>query len=141
MSSRYLQQVLLLSGPGQDPAPADVLLQDGVIAAIGPEAADRARALGLEPLQAAGWLLAPALVDPHSLLEDPHTGVAETQASLERSAIAAGYGTVALLPQARHWRDSPATLSLPHKASGLRLLLWGSLSRGGAGQELAPRFQ
>ena len=53
MSSRYLQQVSLLSGPGQDPAPADVLLEDGVIAAIGPEAADRARALGLEPLQAA----------------------------------------------------------------------------------------
>ncbi len=33
MSSRYLQQVSLLSGPGQDPAPADVLLQDGAIAA------------------------------------------------------------------------------------------------------------
>ena len=138
MSSRYLQQVSLLSGPGQDPFPADVLLQDGVIAAIGPEAVDRARALGLEPLQAVGWLLAPALVDPYSQLEDPHTGVAETLASLERSAIAAGYGTVALLPQARRWRDSPATLSLPPTTSGLRLLLWGSLSRGGAGQELAP---
>ena len=138
MSSRYLQQVSLLSGPNQDPVPADVLLQDGVIVAIGPEAGERATALGLAPLNAEGWLLAPALVDPHSLLEDPHTGVAETQASLERSAIAAGYGTVALLPQARPWRDSPASLSLPPSASGLRLLLWGSLSRGGAGQELAP---
>ena len=138
MSSRYLQQVSLLSGPEQDPTPADVLLQDGVIAATGPEAAGRAAALGLDPLPAAGWLLAPALVDPHSLLEDPHNGVAETQASLERSAIAGGYGTVALLPQARPWRDSPASLGLPPSASDLRLLLWGSLSRGGAGLELAP---
>lgn len=138
MRSRYLQQVSLLIGPGQEPAPADVLLEDGAIAALGPEASARATALGLEPLQAGGWLLAPALVDPHSLLEDPHTGLAETQASLERAASAAGYGTVALLPQARPWRDSPASLSLPAAASGLRLLPWGSLSRGGAGQELAP---
>ena len=138
MSSRYLQQVSLLSGPGQDPAPADVLLQDGEIVAIGPEAGVRAAALGLQPLMAAGWLLAPALVDPHSLLEDPHNGRAETQASLERSAIAAGYATLALLPQACPWRDSPATLCLAPTVSGLRLLLWGSLSRGGAGQELAP---
>ena len=138
MSSRFLQQVSLLSGPDQDPAPADVLLQDGAIAAIGTEAVARAAALRLQPLQASGWLMAPALVDPHSLLEDPHTGVAETQTSLERSAIAAGYGTVALLPQARPWRDSPAALSLSPTASGLRLLLWGSLSRGGAGEELAP---
>ncbi|MFM7651769.1 MAG: dihydroorotase [Vulcanococcus sp.] len=138
MVSRYLQQVSLLSGPGQDPAPADVLLEQGVIAAIGPQAGERAAALGLDPLPAAGWLLAPALVDPHSLLEDPHTGSAETLASLERSAVAAGYASVALLPQARPWRDSPATLSLPPTASGLRLLLWGSLSRGGDGQELAP---
>jgi len=138
MSGRYLQQVSLLSGPGHDPEPADVLLLDGVIVATGVEAADRAAAHALEPLNASGWLLAPALVDPHSLLEDPHTGTAETLASLERSAIAAGYGTVALLPQARPWRDHPASLSLPAASSGLNLLLWGSLSRGGAGQELAP---
>ncbi|MFM7315018.1 MAG: hypothetical protein ACKO0M_17980 [Cyanobium sp.] len=141
MRSSYLRQVSLLSGPDQDPQPADVLLQDGVLCAIGPEAAVRAAALGLAPLAAEGWLLAPALVDPHSLLEDPHTGVAETLASLERSAIAAGYGTVALLPQAQPWRDSPAALSLPRTAGRLRLLLWGSLSRGGAGQELAPHAE
>jgi len=138
MNSRFLQQVLLLAGPGQDPVPADVLLEQGAIAAIGAEAAAMAAQRGLEPLPAAGWLLAPALVDPHSLLEDPCNGVAETQDSLERSAAAAGYGTLALLPQARRWRDSPEALQLRQSGSWLQVLLWGSLSRGGEGQELAP---
>ena len=139
MTARCLRQVLLLEGPGLDPAPADVLIQaDGTIAAIGAAALEGAADLGLTPVDASGWLMGPALVDPHSLLEDPHSGVAETLASLERSAVAAGYGTVALLPQARRWRDCPETLGLPPRHSALELPLWGSLSRGGAGQELAP---
>jgi dihydroorotase len=137
VSRRYLQQVSLLRGPDRTPSPTDVLLEAGAIAAIGAEAGQRAAAAGVEPQNAAGWLLAPALVDPHSLLEDPSNGRAETQLSLERSALAAGYGTVALLPQARCWRDSPDALQLA-TGSGLSWRLWGSLSLGGAGQELAP---
>lgn len=139
MIPRWLRQVSLLAGPGQEPITTDVLLDaDGSIAALAAEAPDRARALGLEPSDASGLLLAPALVDPHSLLEHPSSGAAETLETLERSAVAAGYGTVALLPQAGRWRDCPDALTLPVPASGLRLLLWGSLSCGGAGQELAP---
>jgi dihydroorotase len=137
MRSRFLQGVQLLAGAGQAPRRADVLLENGTIAAFDAEAADRAGALGLRPIQAGGWLLAPALVDPHSELEDPHRGAAETLASLERSAIAAGYGTVALLPRAHTWRDRPECLHLP-ASSRLRLLLWGSVSRAGRGEELAP---
>jgi dihydroorotase len=138
MTSHLLRQVQLLEGPDQAPRPCDVLIENGRIAAIGAEAPGRGAALGLAPLAAEGWLLAPPLVDPHSQLEDPHTGAAETLASLERSAIAAGYGTVALLPQARSWRDRPERLPLPCGGSGLRLLCWGSFSLDGAGQELAP---
>jgi dihydroorotase len=138
MRSRYLQQVQLLSGAGQEPQPADVLLRDGAITAIGAAATREAQALGLTAETAAGWLLAPALVDPHSLLEDPCHGAADTLASLEHAAIAAGYGTVALLPQARSWRDTPERLVLPSTGGGLKLLVWGAFSRSGGGQELAP---
>ncbi|MFM8935471.1 MAG: dihydroorotase [Vulcanococcus sp.] len=138
MSSRYLQQVQLLPAAGQTPQPCDVLLADGAIAALGSEASAAAAHLGLEPLPARGWLLAPALVDAHSLLEDPCQGAAETLVSLEQSASAAGYGTVALLPRARSWRDTPERLNLPAGNGGLQLLLWGAFSSGGAGQELAP---
>jgi dihydroorotase len=124
---RLLRQVQLLEGPEQPPRPCDALIDQGRLVAWGPEALQRGEALGLEPLAAEGWLLAPALVDPHSQLEDPHTGSAETLASLERSALAAGYGTVALLPQAVSWRDRPERLQL-QRAMGLRLLCWGSFS-------------
>ncbi len=83
------------------------------------------------------WLLAPVLVDPHSHLEDPDSGTAETLASLANECAAAGYGTVALLPRARSWRDRPESLGLAWPAP-LCLKLWGSLSRGGQGEALAP---
>ena len=139
---RLLSQVQLLEGPGLPPRRADVLLENGQLAAEGEPARTRAAALGLCPLDASGWWLAPPLVDPHSLLEDPHTGRAETLDSLARSAVAAGYGWVALLPQARRWRDAPEALQLSAPAgSGLSLGLWGSLSLGGQGQELAPHAE
>jgi dihydroorotase len=84
------------------------------------------------------WLLAPVLVDPHSYLEDPYLGTAETLASLAAECAAAGYGSVALLPRARLWRDSPESFNLSWPEP-LQLLLWGSLSLGGAGEALAPQ--
>ena len=136
--SLLLQQVQLLAGPDQQPTPTDVLLSGPELTALGEEARQRATALGLTPLPAQGWLLAPCLVDPHSHLEDPWLGTAETLASLERSASAAGYGTIALLPRARSWRDRPEQLqALLSRDSALQLLLWGSFSRGGEGLELA----
>jgi dihydroorotase len=133
----FLKQVQLLQGPDQAPRGADVLLHNGSIVAIGPEARRLAKEEGLEPVAAQHWLLAPALVDPHSVLDDPLTGVAETMASLARSAIAAGYGTVALLPQALSWRDRPERLQPQEPTSPLQILHWGSFSRGGAGESLA----
>ncbi len=139
---RLLRQVQLLEGPDRPPRRADVLLEHGQLAAEGEPARTRAAALGLAPLEASGWWLAPPLVDPHSLLEDPHRGRAETLDSLARSAVAAGYGWVALLPQARRWRDAPEALQLAAPAdSGLELRLWGSLSLGGEGLELAPHAE
>ena len=88
-------------------------------------------------IDAAGCWLGPALVDPHSVLEDPLQGRAETLDSLAAAAAAGGYGTVALLPWARGWRDRPERLSLRWPIP-LRLPLWGSFSRDGEERELAP---
>ena len=132
-----LEQVQLLEGPDQPPRLTTVLLESGSFSAQGEAARQRGVALGLSPVQAEGWLLAPCLVDPHTQLDDPWLGTAETLASLERSAIAAGYGTVALLPRASSWPDRPDRLQPLDPASPLQWLLWGSFSRGGEGQELA----
>jgi dihydroorotase len=132
-----LQQVQLLEAEGVEPRCADVLILEGRLAAIGSSAASEAAACGARVLEAMGWLLAPALIDPHSHLEDPATGAAETLDSLERSALAAGYGTVALLPRASSWRDRPERLQPLAAISPLQWLLWGSFSHGAQGLDLA----
>ena len=133
----WLQQVDLLEAEGLEPRRTDVLIEQGCLAAIGSDASTRAAAHGLQPIAAEGWLLAPSLVDPHSCLEEPANGRAETLYSLQRSALAAGYGTLALLPRALSWRDRPERLQLPSADGAPELLLWGSFSDGGAGEDLA----
>ncbi len=134
----WLQQLQLLGAPGQPRAGGEALIgADGSLIALGEAAAAQAHAAGLQPQACPDAWLAPALVDPHSVLEEPLGGRAETLASLTAAAAAGGYGTLALLPWASPWRDSPEQLVLP-AADPLRLLLWGSFSRGGGDAELAP---
>ena len=161
MSPIWLQQVQVLAGVDQPVQCTDVLLAGegdpdaGALLAWGEAVQPRALALGLRPVQASGWILAPPLVDPHSVLEEPISGRCETLASLRAAAAAGGYGTVALLPWAPSWRDRPERLTLPLPSplsspltsppagSGaglepLHLRLWGSFSLEGQDQELAP---
>lgn len=153
-STVLLRQVNLLEGPGLPERREDVLLERTRLAAIGPAAAigSAAGATGADPSGAPGsptqpvvieashlWL-APALVDPHSVLDDARLGRAETLASLAEAARAGGYGTVALLPWASPWRDRPEALDLAWP-DPLRLLLWGAFSQGGGDQDLAPHAE
>ncbi len=134
----WLHQVQLLAGPGEPIARRDALIDpDGALVAWGEEATRQATALALTPTDAQSWLLAPALVDPHSVLEHPVGGRAEDLDSLAAAAAAGGYGTVALLPWASPWRDRPERLGLRWSAP-MELQLWGSFSQEGADQELAP---
>ena len=57
--------------------------------------------------------------------------------SLAAEAAAAGYGSVALLPEASEWRDRPEALQL-RWPEPLQLLLWGAISAAGSGRHLAP---
>jgi len=91
-------------------------------------------------VEAGDWWLAPPLVDPHSVLEDPLAGRAETLASLKAAAAAGGYGSVALLPWARSWRDRPDRLQFSWREP-MRLLHWGGFSLDGQDQELAPHAE
>lgn len=136
----WLHQVDGLAGPTKPASRTDALIgTDGRLLAWGPEASQQATALGLTPTAAAGWLLAPPLVDPHSVLEQPWTSDGEHLESLAAAAAAAGYGTVALLPWASPWRDRPERLQGLQWREPLRLRLWGSLTEDGSGQTLAPQ--
>ena len=134
----WLHQVDLLAAPGTPVAAGDALIDDqGRLDCWGEGVAARAEDLGLAPTEARGWLLAPALVDPHCVLEQPWHGQEENLASLAAAAAAGGYGTVALLPWAQPWRDRPERLQGMAWPEPLRLRLWGSFSRDGDDQELA----
>ena len=133
----WLHQVQLLEGPDGVLSRGDALIgPGGELMALGAEAVARSQQLGLAPIEARPWLLAPVLVDPHSVLEEPWAGTAETLESLAAAAASGGYGTVALLPWARPWRDRPERLGLRWDPP-LQLLLWGSFSVDGADTDLA----
>jgi dihydroorotase len=130
-----LRQVNVLEGPDRPPRTTDALLRGNRLSAIDGAALENGpvdRAIDASRL----WL-GPALVDPHSVLREPLQGRDETIDSLAAAALAGGYGTVALLPWARPWRDRPEAFDL-RWASPQRLLLWGAFSLGGNDQELAP---
>ena len=140
-----LRQVDLLEGPDRPALRGDALVHGQRLLLWAPaltaEAVANAMAAeppaALEEHRAEGWLLAPPLVDPHSVLEEPLLGRAETLASLAAAAAAGGYASMALLPWARPWRDRPERLQLAWPGA-LRLELWGSLSLEGEERELAP---
>lgn len=132
-----LRGVHLLEGPDRPQRSADVRIADGRILTIEAEAAHDPR---VQEVDAQGLWLGPALVDPHSVLEDPLTGRAETLTSLAAAAASGGFGTVALLPWAHPWRDRAETLQLPWPEP-LNLRLWGSFNLGGGDVELAEHEQ
>jgi dihydroorotase len=131
-----LRHVQVLEGPGQPARRRDVWFKGHTL--LGWEASPPQSEQGQEVKELDGshlWL-APPLVDPHSVLEDPWLGRSETLESLAQAAAAGGYGTVALLPWAQPWRDRPERLQLAWEAP-MRLLLWGSFSLEGADETLA----
>ena len=137
MQPLWLRQVSVLPGPGQSIETTDALIDPaGALLNWGDQVTSSAQDQGLTPIEASGWLLAPTLVDPHSVLDDPLGGRCETLASLARAAAAGGYGTVGLLPWASWWRDRPERLGL-RWPEPMRLRLWGSFSLEGSDQDLA----
>jgi dihydroorotase len=141
MGPRYLQQVRFLEGPGAQVRHEEVVINGRSLEAFGDAARARASAWNLQPEPASHLLLAPALVDPHSTLDHPLQGTAETARSLQAAAASGGYGTVALLPRSERWRDQPELLQAFCRTPGAALLLWGSFSRRGRGEELAPHAE
>jgi dihydroorotase len=133
-SPLLLRQVHVLEGPGQPPSRRDVWLAGRRL--LGWDLPSPPAGADGREWEGSGCWLAPPLVDPHSVLEDPWLGRSETLDSLAIAAATGGYGTVALLPWARPWRDAPQHLTLAWKEP-LRLALWGSFSAEGADGDLA----
>jgi dihydroorotase len=119
---------------------ADVVVADGVVVAVGPDAAKEAPSRA-QVLDAAGCVVAPGLVDLHAHLREPGREEAETVETGGRAAALGGYSAVVAMPNTEPPVDSAAVaqevISLG-KLSPVEVAVAGAITVGRAGELLAP---
>ena len=104
-----MKRVLIRGGRLLDPAsgrdePGSLLIEDGRIAAVGPQIEAR----GAEVLDAEGGWIAPGFVDLHCHLREPGQEYKEDIASGGRAAVAGGFSAVACMANTHPVNDDPA---------------------------------
>ena len=117
--------------------PADILIRDGVIAAIGPDAA----AAGAQRLDAAGLIALPGLVDLHTHLREPGREDAETVQTGTAAAALGGYTAVHAMANTEPVADTAGVVEqvwrLGRQAGHCDVQPVGAVTVGLAGQTLA----
>src|SRR4030088_1486980 len=107
-----MTRLLIKNGRVLDPASkldsvADVFIQDGKIAAIGP-ALDAA---GAEVFDASGMLVTPGFIDMHVHLREPGFEHAESIESGARAAAAGGFTSICCMPNTSPVNDNATVTS------------------------------
>ncbi len=140
-----MNSLLLIGGRVIDPAnrldaPADLLIVDGKIAAVGPEASAQASA-GIERMNVKGMVVCPGLIDLHVHLREPGQTAKETIATGTAAAARGGFTSVVCMPNTSPAVDSAGTVALIHeRASRLGLVnvyVAGAITKNIEGEELA----
>ena len=117
--------------------PGELVVTDGVLEAVTWLDADEAA--GIDDR---GVVVLPGLVDLHVHLREPGNEDAETIATGLAAAAHGGFTTIVAMPNTTPALDDPATLARVRAAaavsgSPVRLLAWGAITAGRAGQTLA----
>src|SRR2546422_3342601 len=138
-----MRSLLLKGGRVIDPSRgfdqvADVLIQDGKIAAVGPGLGTPD---GAEVRDVRNKVVAPGLVDVHVHLREPGNEDVETIASGARAAVAGGFTTVCAMPNTDPVTDNQAAVGFIVRQSvraGLtRVHPIGAISVGQKGERLS----
>ena len=141
-----MNSLLITGGRVIDPSQgldltADLLIQNGKIAALGGDAAKRATP-DVEKFDARGLLVTPGLIDLHVHLREPGQTAKETIATGTMSAARGGFTSVVCMPNTSPAIDSPSTVALIDEraqSSGMvNVYIAGAITKGIAGEELAP---
>lgn len=119
----------------------DIICRDGVIQAVGPDAAAAAPPPGAEIIDASGLLVAPGLIDMHVHLRDPGLEYKEDIASGTRAAAIGGFTTIACMPNTSPVLDQAAlvrfVIEKAKQVGVVNVLPIGAVTKGLAGKELA----
>jgi len=135
--------ILIRGGRVIDPSrhldgPADVLLEDGKVKAVGAKLAAPA---GAETLDAGACVVAPGFVDLHVHLREPGREDVETIATGARAAAAGGFTSVCAMPNTDPVTDNQAAVgfivSQARRAGTARVYPIGAVSLGQKGEQLA----
>lgn len=136
-----MKRLLIRGGRVIDPSAgsdqgADVLIEDGRVAAVGPSLAPDSA----EIIDARGLVVAPGFVDPHAHLCEPGWEQRETIATGALAAAAGGYTTVCAMPDTDPVVDDPASVGFivaaGRRATGARVYPAAAVSVGRKGEQL-----
>lgn len=137
-----MTRLLIRNGRLLDPASkldriADVLIQDGKVAAIGLNL-DPA---GAEVFDASEMLVAPGFIDMHVHLREPGFEHAESIESGSRAAAAGGFTSVCCMPNTLPVNDSPTVTNYivekARRVAAVNVYPIGAITKGSNGEELA----
>ena len=137
-----MPKLLIKNGRVIDPASkhdavADVLLEDGLIAAVG----QNLSVPGAEIFDATGLIVAPGFIDMHVHLREPGFEHAETIESGSRAAAAGGFTSICPMPNTSPVNDNATVTSyIVEKARRHAIVnVWpiGAITKGSKGEELA----
>lgn len=124
--------------PGRVNGPADVLIEHGKIAAVGPKLKAPA---GTTILDAAGKVVLPGFIDLHVHLREPGFEYKETIASGAAAAVAGGFTSVCCMPNTNPVNDNQSItefiLDKAREAGAAHVFPIGAITKGSEGKELA----
>src|SRR5580700_7825032 len=134
--------LLIKNGRVIDPASqtdrtADVLIVDGLIAAVAPDLSSP----GARVFDASGMIVAPGFIDMHVHLREPGFEHAETIESGSRAAAAGGFTSVCCMPNTKPVNDSATVTSYiverARRKAVVNVYPIGAITKGSAGEELS----
>ena len=137
-----MSQLLIKNGRVIDPASAsdrqaDILLQDGVIAAVGAGV----EAGGAEVFDARGLVVAPGFIDMHVHLREPGIEHAETIETGARAAAAGGFTSICCMPNTLPVNDNATVTSYiierARQFAVTNVFPIGAITKNSAGEELS----
>jgi dihydroorotase len=139
-----MNSLLVTGGRVIDPAnqfdsPADVLILDGKISAVGKNLSVPGN---LEVLDAGGKIVCPGLIDLHVHLREPGQTAKENLATGTAAAARGGFTSVVCMPNTSPAIDNSGTVALirerAEREAVINVFVTGAISRNIAGEELAP---
>ncbi len=139
-----MNSLLLTGGRVVDPANkfdafADVLIQNGKIAAIGKSLSAPANT---DVFDATGKIISPGLIDLHVHFREPGQTAKENIATGTAAAARGGFTSVVCMPNTAPAIDNVGTVALIHERAReqgcVNVFVTGAITKNIAGEELAP---